>query len=85
MALKRANTCYGEVEGIAGKCPQYTVFRGIPYAQPPVGENRWRAPKPPVPWQGVYPADRFKGICPQIKDGSGFYSRECGPNLEILS
>ena len=28
-------------------------FRGLPFAAPPVGENRWRAPQPVAPWDGV--------------------------------
>src|SRR5512143_2119463 len=28
-------------------------FRGIPFAQPPVGDLRWRAPRPPLPWDEV--------------------------------
>jgi para-nitrobenzyl esterase len=34
-------------------------FRGIPFAAPPVGENRFRAPGSPEPWHGVYTADRW--------------------------
>ena len=35
------------------------VFRGIPFAQPPVGELRWRAPQPVEPWSGVRDATEF--------------------------
>ncbi|MGO4878920.1 carboxylesterase/lipase family protein [Pedobacter psychrotolerans] len=34
-------------------------FRGIPYAAPPVGEWRWKAPQPPVPWKGTRNAEHF--------------------------
>ncbi|MCX2583914.1 carboxylesterase/lipase family protein [Pedobacter sp. MR22-3] len=34
-------------------------FRGIPYAAPPVGEWRWKAPQPPVPWKGTRSAEHF--------------------------
>jgi len=41
------------------------VFKGLPYAAPPVGDRRWREPGPVVPWQGVWPADRFAPNCLQ--------------------
>jgi len=37
------------------------IFRGVPYAAPPLGEKRWRAPEPPARWFGVRPADRMVG------------------------
>ncbi len=40
-------------------------FLGIPYAAPPVGENRWRAPKPVKPWSGIREALSFGSDCVQ--------------------
>ncbi|MGN1024564.1 MAG: carboxylesterase family protein, partial [Lachnospiraceae bacterium] len=53
----------GMVEGVQGE--GFAVFRGIPFAKPPVGELRWRAPQEVEPWEGVYKADHFAKICPQ--------------------
>jgi len=41
------------------------VFKGIPYAAPPVGELRWRAPEPVSSWQGIRNADKFGNVCMQ--------------------
>ncbi|MEM8766363.1 MAG: carboxylesterase/lipase family protein, partial [Pseudomonadota bacterium] len=41
------------------------VFRGIPYAAPPIGELRWRPPQLPASWEGDQAADRFSAACPQ--------------------
>ena len=46
-------TDFGQVSGIAGKDPNVHVFKGIPFAAPPVGANRWRAPQPAAKWDGV--------------------------------
>ncbi|KAK2576577.1 hypothetical protein KPH14_005247 [Odynerus spinipes] len=41
------------------------VFRGIPYAAPPIGDLRFRAPISPIPWNGVKLADTYGAVCPQ--------------------
>ncbi|WP_407732721.1 carboxylesterase/lipase family protein [Pseudocitrobacter faecalis] len=50
------------------------LWRGIPFAQPPVGSLRWRAPRPVQPWSGVRQADTFSASCWQNID----YCRELG-------
>jgi para-nitrobenzyl esterase len=42
-----------------------TIYRGVPYAAPPLGDLRWREPQPVVPWTGVRAADRFAPACLQ--------------------
>ena len=51
--IRIADTKFGKVRGIAADDPRVTVFRGIPFAAPPVGKNRWRKPQPPESWNGV--------------------------------
>jgi para-nitrobenzyl esterase len=41
------------------------VFRGLPFAAPPVGDNRWRPPQPVEPWDGVRDASQFGNTCVQ--------------------
>ena len=41
------------------------IFRGIPYAAPPLGNLRWRAPQPFSPWEGVREAREFGAVCRQ--------------------
>jgi para-nitrobenzyl esterase len=42
-----------------------TSWKGVPFAAPPVGALRWRAPQPPAPWTGVRPATAFSADCMQ--------------------
>ena len=49
----------GQVQGVASASSDVTVFRGIPYAAPPVGDLRWKRPQPVVKWKGVRKADTF--------------------------
>lgn len=43
-----------------------TVYKGIPFAAPPVGDLRWRAPQPPAKWTGVKTTDKFAPACMQV-------------------
>ena len=70
----------GYIQGVASAAKGVTVFKGVPYAAPPVGDLRWREPQPVKPWGGVKVADTF-GPIPWQKDlsdmdlyGKEFYS-----------
>jgi para-nitrobenzyl esterase len=41
------------------------LYRGIPYAAPPIADLRWRPPQPVAAWQGVKAADHFSPVCMQ--------------------
>ena len=53
----------GELQGTVEN--GVAVFRGIPYAAPPVGELRWRPPQPVEPWENTRDASAFGHACPQ--------------------
>jgi len=55
----------GQIAGVRGSDPSVMVFKGIPFATPPVGSLRWRAPQPVAAWQGVRNADQFGNSCIQ--------------------
>lgn len=49
------------------------TFEGLPYAAPPTGNLRWRAPQTPAGWTGVRDATQFAPSCPQSPVGNGLY------------
>ena len=59
------------------------VFRGIPFAAPPVGERRWQPPAPFPDWQGPRPAHEFGAACPQPPRRPGsIYAEDLGQTSE---
>ena len=65
----------GMVSGKSGASADMRIYKGIPYAAPPVGDLRWRAPKPPAKWDGVRNADAFSPTCMQGNGGQS--SEDC--------
>ncbi|MFF4243114.1 carboxylesterase family protein [Streptomyces sp. NPDC001822] len=64
--MKVFSTKAGSVAGRpAERDPDVVVLRGIPYAAPPFGANRFRAPRPPEPWEGVRDCAEFGPVAPQ--------------------
>ncbi|MEP9401396.1 carboxylesterase/lipase family protein [Sphingomonas silueang] len=59
----RVSVSGGIVEGQV--LPDRTIFRGLPYAAPPLGANRWREPQPVVEWTGIRPATAQPPACLQ--------------------
>lgn len=57
-AAPLAKTANGTLEGVA-EPSGVNAFKGIPFAQPPVGDLRWKEPMPPKNWTGVRKADQF--------------------------
>jgi para-nitrobenzyl esterase len=65
-------TAAGAISGVVTGDGAVVSFKGIPYAAPPIGDLRWRAPIPAKSWKGTLKADRFGASCIQ------------GPNNEFL-
>ena len=53
MTLIQTKITSGIVQGIPCGNPRFTVYKGIPYADTTAGKNRFRAPQPIKPWDGV--------------------------------
>ena len=56
----------GLIAGGASSDGEVRIFKGIPFAKPPVAELRWRPPQPVEPWPGVRPATSFGPRCVQV-------------------
>ena len=69
--LRKVKTKNGWVEGIPAADPRITAFKGIPFAAPPVGELRWRAPQPVKDWEGILKCDTFGPLAMQGVPGEG--------------
>ena len=75
-------TRQGVLEGVTEETSygETLTFKGIPYATPPIGPLRLRAPQPPLGWEGVYRADHFGASCPQrglLTDRSAEQDEDC--------
>ncbi len=55
----------GRVSGVASSDGAVRVYKGIPFAAPPVGDLRWKPPQPVEPWEGVKRCEQFGPRCPQ--------------------
>ena len=77
--IRKALTEGGAVVGIPAADPRITAFKGVPFAAPPVGDLRWRAPQPVIPWEGERECFTFAPISMQHIPGldlNNIYSRE---------
>jgi len=82
--VNQVSTEHGMLEGAWSQADaSIGVFRGIPYAQPPVGNLRWRAPQDLAPWTGVRQATTFGAACWQSYSDDAFvWSRGEFPRSE---
>ncbi len=73
----------GQLSGVEGADPGVRVYKGVPFAAPPIGDLRWRDPKPAADWPGVRKADQFSANCMQTPYPEGsLYRSEPQPISE---
>ncbi len=63
--LREVKVEEGLVRGLPAADPRISVFKGIPFAKPPVGKLRFAPPQKAEPWQGVRDCFKFSAVCPQ--------------------
>ncbi len=56
----------GQISGVPTDVDSVQVFKGVPFAAPPIGENRWKAPQPVLPWDDVRKCDTWGNAAMQF-------------------
>jgi para-nitrobenzyl esterase len=74
----------GVLEGVISADGKVRTFKGIPFALPPVGPLRWKAPQPPAPWTGVRKASEYGARCMQGPIYSDMIFHDAGPSEDCL-
>jgi len=81
----RVKTTNGTIESTAPPRDGVRSFKGIPFAQPPVGDLRWREPQPVQNWPGVRNADKFGPTCMQrLSPNADYWFRGDGMSEDCL-
>jgi len=84
MAADQVRTDKGAVEGAASADGKVRIFKGVPYAAPPVGALRWKAPAPAPRWTKVREATEFGARCMQGRIYDDMIFRDNGPSEDCL-
>jgi para-nitrobenzyl esterase len=74
----------GVVAGTKSADGKVVIFKGIPFAAPPVGELRWKEPQPVAAWKGVRKATEFGARCMQARIYEDMVFRDAGPSEDCL-
>jgi para-nitrobenzyl esterase len=74
----------GKVHGKTINDGKVKAFLGLPYAAPPVGELRWKAPEPPLPWKSERDATKFGAHCAQGRVFDDMVFEDSGPSEDCL-
>ena len=85
IAADVVKTDKGPVEGTTSPDAKIRIFKGIPYAAPPVGDLRWKAPQPAASWDGIRKAVDFGPRCMQNNVYGDMVFRDKGPSEDCLT
>ena len=77
-------TAQGKAQGKTVNDGKVKAFLGLPYAAPPVGEMRWKAPGPPAKWKGTRDATKFGARCAQGRIFEDMVFQDAGPSEDCL-
>ena len=75
----------GIVSGTLNADHTVRMFKGIPFAAPPIGELRWKPPQPAPSWTGIRQGDKFGSPCLQTDVFGDIYFRDAQPSEDCLS
>ncbi len=77
-------TDQGKVQGKTINDGKVKAFLGLPYAAPPVGDLRWKAPEPAAKWKGTRDATKFGAHCAQNHVFDDMVFQDAGPSEDCL-
>jgi para-nitrobenzyl esterase len=80
----KVKTAQGEASGKWIQDGKEKAFLGLPYATPPIGNLRWKAPEASIPWSGVRDATRFGNRCQQWHVWDDYIFTDAGPSEDCL-
>jgi para-nitrobenzyl esterase len=81
----KVKTAQGKVEGTMSPDAKIRVFKGIPYAAPPMGNLRWQAPQPPAHFEGTFAAKDYGHHCVQTNPFPDMSFQDAGQSEDCLT
>jgi para-nitrobenzyl esterase len=84
FAAPTVKTSNGALAGTTSSDGKVNIFKGIPFAAPPVGQLRWKSPQPAQSWEGVKPVTSFGARCMQARVFDDMVFRDSGPSEDCL-
>jgi para-nitrobenzyl esterase len=80
----KVKTEQGKVQGKTINDGKVNAYLGLPYAAPPIGDLRWKAPEPPAKWKGTRDATKFAAHCAQNHVFDDMVFQDAGPSEDCL-